>query len=259
MKMFMKLMVSLLVLVQVVGLSAMDVGEPSNLILRNSSGYAVQLRWSVLSGGIIKGMPLIVLDNRGEENLGPIDKVWHIAFSSYGEILGQASLGWYQYSSDEIAKLRPLAIQGKDIIIEIKTDRIYRFFADFEHPKVKDQQAAGAVQAAGMSKGMAFLQWFPRVKNKLIISKKYTLDQLESMELSEIISAINKEMRVGGVLNDYLFLGLIPDSKRQDIQSRFEYLHNKLVDTLKEDPQVAKTVESYLRSARDGMLSRIKE
>jgi len=255
---FMKCLMSLVILVQAFGCGAMDVPEPSNLILRNSSGSAIQLRWSVLSGGIIKGMPFIVLDNGGEENLGPIDKVWHIAFKSYGELLGHVSLGLYQYSSDEIARLRPLATPGKNIILEIKTGRTYKFFADFDNPLVEAQQAAGAVQAAGMGQGMALLQWFPRVKNKLIISKAYTLDQLKEMSLGEIVGAINEKMH-DKVSSDYLFLSLMPEPKRQDINTRFDYLHTKLVDSFNIDAQVAKAVEGYLRSARDSMLSRAKE
>lgn len=255
MRKFMKYMMSLMILAQVVGCGAMDVpqggGEPSNLILKNSSGYAIQLRWNVLSEGIIKGLPLIVLDNGGEENLGPADKVRHIAFAAYGEVMGRVSLGWYQYSITEITELLKLAKPGQDIVLEIKTDWKYKFYVD--KPYLRAQRGAGAIQAAGISQGMEFLSWFPRVKNKLL--EKYKINQLESMELGELISIIKEEFGD----KDYLVLSLLPGAKRQDINYRFEYLHNKLIDRLNLNPQVAREVERYLRSARDAMLSKAKE
>ena len=249
-----KYVMSLMMLMLVIGCGAMDVprggGEPASLILKNSSGYAIQVRWNVLAGEIMKGMPLIVLDNGGEENLGPVDKVQHIAFSSYGEILGHASLGWYQYSITELKELRKLTRPGQDIVLEIKTDWKYKFYVD--KPYLRAQPAKGGMNI-GLDKGMAFLSWFPRIKNKLL--EKYKPAQLESMDFGELIGIIKEQISE----KDYLFLSLLPNATRQDINYRFEYLHNKLIDTLNLDHQVAREVERYLRSARDAMLSKAKQ
>jgi hypothetical protein len=258
MKKFMKCMVSLIALIQVVGCSAMDVGKPSNVVLKNVSGYAIQVLVAYGNGQTRH----VVIDSGQEENLGPVSNLTSFKYAGYGEFWGKTSV-WNEYSSEQVNALRQNQQVGVDLVLTLST-WLQKFFVDkqIEHRR---QPRTGAVESGGpqlpRQEGMLILKWFPRVHAKLLQKHTpYVLSKVRFAVMEDMIKE-GREIRKGQTrpeIEDYYFLRLPADATRVEIENEYRWQVEQVNQSLTHNDDEKEIVLKFLREARDSMLKKLQ-
>lgn len=254
---FTKYMVSLLLLIQAVGCGAMDVpmmGNPSNVVLKNASGYAIEVVVAYHNNQHRR----VIIDPGQEDNLGPLSNLVSFKYAGYGELWAKTSL-WNEYSSAQVNILRQNQQVGIDLVLTIST-WVQKFFVD-KQIEFRPQPGTGAVQTGGPQlprRGMLILKWFPRVYMKLLkLGKPYTPVALSWMDIAEMEGLI-KARRDNGTIDDYYFLRLPPDATKNEIENEYRWLRDQVAQSLTRLDDEREIVLEFLSEAKDRMLQKLK-
>lgn len=242
-----KYFVMSLLLIQIFGCWAMDIGEPSRVIVKNTSGYAIQLDVAYRDHTHRR----IVIDPGQEENLDSVSDLESFKYAGYGEVWGKTSW-WNEYTPDQVNILRQNQQVGIDLVLEITT-KLQKFYMP-EKIEFRKQRLAGTAQDP-LSKRpqMRFLNWFPRVKAKLL--EKHSIFVLSQMTLPEVLELIKEEQEKGAI-KDYYFLRLPSDATKNEIENQYIWLRNEVLRSIPHAEPEREPVLRYLDDAKNSMLRR---